>query len=237
MIDRSRILFVIPARGGSKGIPGKNIKPLNQKPLIYYSIELARQFAPDENICVSTDSESIADCLFSIDMHLPFMRPHELATDKASMHETLLHAVVHYEKQGLFFSTLVLLQPTSPFRKKEQLQEMLDIYTPDIDMLVSVSKSKNNPYFNLFEEQDNGFLALSKQSTYVSRQESPSVYAYNGAFYIINIDSLKKSLPSAFERIKKYEMDAITSVDLDTLLDWNWAEFLLEKKMVITNDF
>lgn len=220
------LLFVIPARGGSKGIPGKNYKLLNGKPLIQYSIDLARKFVPDQQICLTTDDEKILQCAKSIGLLPEFTRPGKLATDVSGIYETLLHAIAHYKNQGNIFSTIVLLQPTSPFRKKKQLDEMLELFEPKLDMVVSVKKSKENPYYNLFEENRLGFLELSKKSNFVTRQECPKVYSYNGAFYIINIASLLECPIHQFKNILKFEMDELTSTDLDTMIDWKWAEFL-----------
>src|SRR5215212_5770611 len=114
-------LFVIPARGGSKGIPGKNIRLLDGKPLIQYTIEFARLFVPDGNICVTTDSPEIAECVSGLGYEIPFIRPAELATDTAGSREVLLHVLEHYENKEKYFDNLVLLQPTSPFRLQHHL--------------------------------------------------------------------------------------------------------------------
>jgi len=223
-------LFVIPARGGSKGIPRKNIKLFDNKPLIYYSIELARLFTSDENICVSTDSEEISTCVRHVGLEVPFLRPSELATDKAGTYEVLQHAISFYRSKGKEYDALVLLQPTSPLRKKEHLQETMAMYTGGLDMVVSVKESAANPYFNLFEENGQGFLALSKEGQYNRRQDMPKVYEYNGAIYIINTGSLlsKKSFRE-FSAIRKYVMDERYSIDLDTPDDWEYAEYLIRK--------
>jgi CMP-N,N'-diacetyllegionaminic acid synthase len=231
-MKQKELLFIIPARGGSKGIPEKNIKPLHGKPLIHYSIELARQFVPDNQICVSTDDMRIANCVRSINLEPPFTRPAHLATDTSGTYETLVHAIDFYKSQGRFFSTIVLLQPTSPFRKAEQLKQMLEMYKPDLEMLVSVKESNEIPYYNMYEEDEVGYLKLSKSSSYVTRQECPSIYTYNGAFYIINTNALLKTPLHKFTKIRKYVMDDISSTDLDTIFDWQWAEFLLERELV-----
>ena len=114
-------LFIITARGGSKGIPGKNIKPLNGKPLLYYSIDIARHFVKDNLICLSTDSDEIIKSANAYGLNVPFVRPNELSGDEAGTYEVLLHAIGHCESNGIKFSKVVLLQPTSPFRKKEAL--------------------------------------------------------------------------------------------------------------------
>lgn len=227
-----KTLFVITARGGSKGIPGKNIKPLGGKPLLHYAIEQARALAADDDICLSTDDIAIAESAMSVGLNIPFMRPDALSTDTAGSYEVLLHALNHYEQTGRLYDALVLLQPTSPFRTAKQIGEAMQLSSPDVDMVVSVTNSKANPYYNLFEEDTNGFLHRSKPGNYVRRQDAPPVYEYNGAIYVINTASLKALPIAEFERVRKYEMDPVTSLDLDTPLDWDFAEFLIERKIV-----
>jgi CMP-N,N'-diacetyllegionaminic acid synthase len=228
-VSFSDFLFVIPARGGSKGIPGKNIKELGGKKLIYYAIDLARKFAVDSQICVSTDSIEIKNVVEEYGLEVPFLRPAELSTDKSGTREVLQHALDFYASKGRTFKAIVLLQPTSPFRTIKHLQEAFGLYTTEIDMVVSVVEPDANPYYNLFEENESGFLQQSKPGQYTRRQDCPKVYQYNGAIYLINVNSVKLVPLNKFEKIIKFEMDNVSSVDLDTPLDWNWAEFLLSK--------
>ena len=226
-------LVIIPARGGSKGIPHKNIKPLNGKPLIYYTIDVARAIVPDDNICVSTDDNEIIQCVEKHNLKVPFVRPAELATDTAGTYEVLLHALNFYEKQGKQFDNIILLQNTSPFRTAEDVKKSLALYSDDIDMVVSVKETSSNPYYNCFEEDNKGFLKISKgDGLFTRRQDVPKAYEYNGAIYVINPDSLKKMPLGKFTRRKKYVMDDIHSVDLDNMIDWKFAEFLLNEKLV-----
>lgn len=226
-----RPLFVIPARGGSKGIPGKNIKLLDGKPLIHYSLEYARLFAGDEHICLTTDDEAIAACALRIGYQVPFMRPGELAGDQAGSYDVLRHALAFYEDKGRIFDTLVLLQPTSPFRLPQHFEEALATFNHELDMVVSVTESAYNPYYNLFEEGETGLLSISKGvGGYQRRQDVPPVYAYNGSIYIINTASLRRHRGfQAFNRTKKYVMDARYSIDLDVPADWAYAEFLIKQ--------
>ncbi|MEW7289532.1 acylneuraminate cytidylyltransferase family protein [Aquimarina sp. 2304DJ70-9] len=226
-----RPLVVIPARGGSKGIPKKNIKLLNGKPLIAYAIEMALEVFPKDDICVSTDNDEIALEAEKAGLEILFKRPKELATDTAGTQEVLLHAIDFYEKKDNTYDTLVLLQPTSPFRKSKHLKEALELYSSDLDMVVSVKESKGNPYYNLFEEE-NGLLKKSKKGQYVRRQDVPKVYEYNGAIYIINIKSLKNNTISSFSKVKKYVMDEISSMDLDNHLDWKICELLIKEESI-----
>ena len=225
-------LFLIPARGGSKGIPGKNFKYLGDKPLIHYSLEVARTLSKDENICVSTDDSNIVKAVETVGYETPFIRPEELASDTASSYEVMLHAIRHYESIGRNYETLVLLQPTSPFRKAWQVKEAIEIFTSDIDMVVSVKLTKASPYYLLMEEDQEGWLQKSKTSTFTRRQDVPPVYELNGAIYVINIERLKQQPLHEFTRVKKYVMDEITSVDIDDPLDWVVSEALIEKGLV-----
>ena len=145
-----KTLFLIPARGGSKGLPGKNILPLNGKALINYSIEYARLFSSDDAICVSTDSKEIANVAASVGYNVPFFRPESISHDNAAMYDVLVHALNHYENDSKYFDLIALLQPTSPFRRKEFYLDSLNLINPGIDMVVSVNEAKANPYFNLF---------------------------------------------------------------------------------------
>ena len=225
------LLFLIPARGGSKGIPGKNIKRLCGKPLIFYSIEFARHFSRDEDICVSTDDPEIKKCAESIGISVPYIRPAELATDQAGTYDVIQHAIAWYKNLDKKYDAVVLLQPTSPFRLKKHLQEALRLFNNQIDMVVGVIESPYNPYFNLFEENNDGNLSLSKAGNHQSRQEAPPVYALNGLLYIINTEALEKYQSiSEFKFIKKYLMASEFNVDLDTPDDWDYAEYLANKR-------
>ena len=226
-----KTLYIIPARGGSKGIPGKNIKPLAGKPLIAYSVEVAQQLAPDCDICVTTDDLEIIATVENMGIKVPFVRPAELATDHSGTYEVLLHALNHYEQQGISYDRIVLLQPTSPFRTVDDVNNCLKLYTPDIDMVVSVKQASANPYYNAFETDENGFLHISKgEGNYTRRQDAPPVLEYNRAVYVINTQSLRKMPLNKFPRRRMCEMSAEHSIDLDTPTDWLIAESILKSR-------
>ena len=223
-------LFVIPARGGSKGIPGKNIKMLGDKPLISYSIDIARSIVSDENICVSTDDQRIIKVVESLGLKIPFTRPAHLATDQAGTFEVVLHALNFFEQQGKFYESIVLLQPTSPFRTTLDVLDAMKVFDLETDMVVSVKETKSNPYFMLFEESSDGYLYPSKTGNFFRRQDVPKVYEYNGAIYVINTRSLRKyNSLRAFQKVKKYVMDEFHSLDIDQPIDWKIAEIYLEQ--------
>lgn len=223
-----KILYVIPARGGSKGIPYKNIKPLNGKPLIYYSIDVARQLTDDENICVTTDDDKIIEVVKKYGLGVPFKRPEYLATDSATTNDVLLHAIDYYENNGKNYDILVLLQPTSPLRKAVQVQGALKLYNDQLDMVVSVKGSHAASV--ICAENESGFLELCFNELGSRRQDLSSFYEYNGAIYIINIAKLKEKGLSGFTKKKKYVMDELSSIDIDIPLDLIIVESILKQK-------
>ena len=233
MTMTDNILVIIPARGGSKGIPRKNIKVLNGKPLIEYTIDCARAISSDENICVSTDDDEIIDVVQAYGLHVPFKRPAELASDTAGTYEVLLHALEFYERQGRHFDVVVLLQNTSPFRTPDHVKEALALYDENLDMVVSVKECAANPYYCVFEENAEGYLHVCKgEGNITRRQDAPKVYEYNGAIYVINVTSLKQMPLNKFTKRRKYIMDELHSLDLDTMIDWQIAEMMLNEKMI-----
>ena len=192
-----RSLFLIPARGGSKGIPHKNIKELNGKPLIHYSIDIARAVADDEDICVSTDDEEIIKCVEQMGLKVPFVRPAELASDTATTSDVICHAINYYKSLGKEYDNVVLLQPTSPLRKAYQVKEAMELYTKAIElnptfaeayMNLGVLKEKNNDYKGAMIEYDNAI------------KSNPG---YADAYY--NRGALKERLNDDVEAMKDFD--------------------------------
>lgn len=224
----SKPLFIIPARGGSKGIPRKNIKELCGRPLIHYSIELARTFAPDSHIIVSTDDDEIRDVASRTGLPVPYMRPAELGGDRVGSREVILDAMDWADRQGIGYDCVVLLQPTSPMRVPADVSGALALYRPDVDMVVSVTEASCNPYYDCFETQPDGTLHVSKgDGAYTRRQDAPKAWQYNGAVYVINPTSIRRMTLGEFPRRIPYEMPRSRSVDLDTPLDWTIVESLM----------
>ena len=237
------ILFLIPARGGSKGIPNKNIIKILGKPLIGYTIEecVKVQLMFDSEICVSTDSEEIKHVAETYAINVPFLRPTDISTDTSSSEAVILHAIKWYENNGKSFDTIVLLQPTSPLRKSAHILEAIILYNKllsedAIDMVVSVKKSQANPYFNLFQENEKGFLVKSINSSFTRRQDCPETYEYNGAIYVINTQSFLDKGFLKLNRIQKYIMSEISSVDIDEPDDLALCEFFLQREINKTKD-
>jgi CMP-N,N'-diacetyllegionaminic acid synthase len=223
-----RTLVVIPARSGSKGLPDKNIKVLNGKPLIHYSIEVAQQIFNNEDICVSTDSDKYIKVAEKTGLRIPFVRPETLSTDNATTQDVLLHCLDFYEQKGVFYDYILLLQPTSPFREKKHLEDILMVNNEDCDMIVSVKETDSNPYYVLLEENEEGYLKKLMKGEFTRRQDCPKVYEYNGSMYLIRVSSMKEKLISSFTKIKKYEMHSKYSLDIDSEIDFKLAEVLLD---------
>lgn len=220
------ILVVIPARGGSKGLPGKNIKELCGRPLIGYSIDVARTITSDAHICVSTDDSQIKSVVENYGLKVPFLRPEALGTDSSTTNDVLLHAIEYYEKQGRQYEKILLLQPTSPLRTEKEVKEALALYHDDIDMVVSVTES-HAPSVLCVDNMD-GFLELVHNKRAEGRQSLPTFYEYNGAIYVINVKSLKEKGLGSFTRKIKYVMSKETSIDIDDIYDFMLAEQVIQ---------
>ncbi|MDE6669796.1 MAG: acylneuraminate cytidylyltransferase family protein [Muribaculaceae bacterium] len=223
-----KTLYLITARGGSKGIPGKNIRPFLGKPLICHAIDNARDAgANDADILVSTDSEDIRKVAEDYGLKVPFMRPANLATDTASSYDVIVDCLRRLAAEGYNYDRVVLLQPTSPLRTADDIRHAEALWRPDIDMVVSVCPAKTNPYYGAFETDVEGLLHISKgDGRYTRRQDAPEVWEYNGAVYVMTVASLLRGPMSDFRRIVPSVMPSERSVDLDTPLDWEIAEHI-----------
>ena len=189
----------------------------------------------DNDICVTTDSDEIIDVVKKHGMEVPFKRPDYLATDTASSYDVLIHALDFYKEKGIEYDWMVLLQPTTPFRKKEDLRQMLEMMTDDLDMVVSVKQAETNPYYNCYAVNEQGYLQkfIKTQFPSYGRQAArPAIYEKNGSIYVIKVSSLRKQKINDFEKVHLYKMDKVYSIDLDEPLDWIFAEAVLNAGLV-----
>ena len=232
-----RILATICARGGSKGIKNKNIRPLQGKPLIAYTIEYLKKWGKAERIVCTTDSEEIAAIAKKYGAEIPCMRPPELATDTAAKLPVLQHIVKICEQQNnTTYDIIVDLDPTAPLRKLLFLQEAFQKFVDSkANNLYSVTKAHKNPYFNMVELDEKGFAHLCKKSDTVRRQDAKMVYELNASIYIYNRDFLLSAHSIHSDKTIIYEMPDIASVDIDRELDFLFIEYLL-KNGVFTFD-
>jgi CMP-N-acetylneuraminic acid synthetase len=227
------ILITICARGGSKGIPGKNIKLLNGKPLINYTIEIAKQFADKvgAQIAISTDDLDIIKAAQNCDVITDYVRPIHLATDQAGKIDTVIDLLNFEEKNNnLRYDCILDLDVTSPLRTIEDLDESFNKFnSSDALTLFSVNTAVRNPYFNMVEQNMNGYFDLVKKQNVgvMSRQTAPLVYELNASFYWYKryfFDLGHKS--PITDKSLVYVMPHIC-FDLDNPIDFYFMEFLM----------
>lgn len=228
-----RILITICARGGSKGIPGKNIKCLNGRPVIDYSIKHAFSFAKlhkKADVVLSTDSQEIKEVAESCGLKTEYVRPDFLANDTVGKIEVLDHILKYEEeKRKKEYDVLLDLDVSSPLRTINDLQQAFKMLTQNKEArnIFSVSKPHKNPYFNVVELKEDGFYKLVKQSDSRSRQSAPIVYDMNASFYIYRREFFEQNLMSAItDKSLIFLMDHIC-FDIDEPLDFDVMEFLI----------
>ena len=218
MFKDHSILAVIPARGGSKGIPGKNIIEVAGRPLIAYTLEAAKNSRFIDYVLVSTDSEEIADAARKYGGEVPFLRPDELASDTAKTIDAVLHCVKEMEKLGKSFDTVILLQPTSPLRTAEDIDGAIELFFKNGEKsLVSVSELDVNPVL-IRRVEDGRAVPILNESSTVRRQDFKKYYRVNGAIYINKASELG-SETSLNDNETAYIMDSSHCIDIDSMED------------------
>lgn len=232
-----KIVAIIPARGGSKGIPNKNIKLFNGKPLIHYAIELARA-AQRKGIIfdhiVSTDSEEIASIAKEMEGNVPFLRPAELATDGSAVVDTAIHAVNWWEKNhGDTIHSILILQPTNPLTAGEDIKNSVKHYLdnqPEAKCLISVCDAQHIRLSSLYHEKGKYLEQIFKDVDPSERRQTlKKLYWRNGAVYITRRDLLLKEQKIISEIPLSYTMPRDRSVAIDDIFDWNLAELLIKR--------
>lgn len=223
-----KILGIIPARGGSKGVPGKNIKILGTKPLIHYTLEAARQSKLLSNIIVSTDSDAIADCVKAQGDYVPFMRPAFLALDQTPTLPVIQHALNFFLAKGEEYDAVCLLQVTNPFRVPGFIDRAITRFAEqDCDALVSVLPVPHefNPHW-VFETGAQGFLkiATGEEKIITRRQDLPRAYFRDGSVYLTRTEILLKQNSLYGCKLGYIENDPQWHVNIDTPEDWAKAE-------------
>jgi CMP-N,N'-diacetyllegionaminic acid synthase len=228
----SHLLCTISMRGGSKGVPDKNLRKLYGKPLMAYTIEQAIQSELFEHVVVSTDSEKITEVAISFGAEAWFLRPPEMATDEASKLPAIRHALLESERHfGHKFDVLVDLDVTSPLRRIGDITGAYEQFVrEDADILITANPSRKNPYFNMVENVD-GRIQIVKQldKPIVRRQDAPQVFGMNASIYIWKREALLGYDTLFTDRTVLYVMPEERSVDIDTELDWNIVEYIIGK--------
>jgi CMP-N-acetylneuraminic acid synthetase len=219
-----KTLGVIPARGGSKGIPRKNVRPIAGKPLMAWTIEAALRSASLEVVVVSTDDEETAEEARRWGAQVPFLRPSALAQDDTPGVDPVLHALDHLPG----FDSVLLMQPTSPLRSAEDIDACVALArTLDAVAVVSISEPGQHPYWMYRLGPDRKLQTLTDQPLTLRRQDLPPVYALNGALYFGRADWLRRHRTFITADTVGYVMPPERSLDVDTRHDWQVAELLL----------
>jgi CMP-N-acetylneuraminic acid synthetase len=222
-------IATICARGGSQGLPGKNIRPLHGKPLIAWTIEQALACGAIDGVYVSTDDPAIAEVARAFGAEVPGLRPAELATAAAPKLPVIAHLVGEVEAAGESVSRIVDLDPTSPLRHLADIESCLDLLDEDTDCVITAYPAEKNPYFNMVELDAEGLAGLSKPlaTAVTGRQQAPAVYAMNASIYVWHRHSLAKGIWAG--RTRLHVMPRERSIDVDSLIDFELVELIMAK--------
>lgn len=230
MYRNKKFLGLITARGGSEGVPRKNIKLLGGKPLIWWTISEAIKSKYLDRLIVSTEDIEIATISKMYNCEVPFMRPIELASNTSTSFDVVKHVLSKIEG----YDYLVLLQPTSPFRKSFQIDEAIELCIENECDVVSVLRLSISPY-KTYRLNAIGRLEPILGMKFDRRQDEPVSYATNGALYINNIENLLDRGGFIGENTIPYIMDDLSSIDIDTYFDWTIAELLINQAVYKIN--
>ena len=231
-----KVLCTICARGGSKGVKNKNIKEINKKPLIAYTIEQAQKSKLFEHIVISTDSDNIANISKKYGAEVFFKRNAEMASDTAGKLDVIKDAFMRSEKHyGYIFDYLIDLDATAPLRVAKDITDSFQQFLDnDNDNLITAMPSRRSPYFNLVEQDKSGKVYLSKtlDSNIVRRQDAPKSYDMNASIYIWKRDVILNEKSLFLEKTGLYIMPEERSIDIDSELDYKFVEFLMKENNV-----
>ena len=228
-------ICLIAARGGSKGVPNKNIRLLGRKPLIAYAIETALASHAFEHVIVSTEDRKIAKIAKEFGAEVPFQRPNYLATDSASMTDVIKHAIIKLRKLDYSFDTLVNIDCTVPFINSKDIQGALLLFNKtSCDLVCSVYRQHLNPYFNMMEKNKQGFLRFSKRTTknLENRQSAPVVFQLTGLF-VLNVNKFMKYKKFYMPKALPYEIPPERGLMIDTEFEFKIAELIVKHKLKI----
>lgn len=226
----------ICARGGSKGVPRKNIRDLQGKPLIAHTIEQALACREIDHVYVSTDDEEIAAAARAAGALVPFIRPAELATSEAGKLRAIIHLIENIEQSGVEVTRIIDLDPTSPLRTIQDIENAAALLTAETDVVITGYAADKNPYFNMVEQKPDGNIRLVCESKDgpLSRQAAPDIFSMNASIYVWHRHSLEKGLWEGQTRL--YEMPHDRSVDIDSPLDFKIVELLMKDREDTQND-
>jgi CMP-N-acetylneuraminic acid synthetase len=229
------IVAFIFARGGSKGLPGKNIKTFSGKPLIAWSIEQAKQVQSIDRVIVSTDSNEIAKIAKDYGAEIPFLRPKDISEDDSPEWKAWRHALSFLlETEGKMPDIMLSIPATAPLRRVVDIEECLSLYQKgDTDVVITTTDSHRNPYFNMVKDTEDGNVDLiirPKEKLY-RRQDAPIVYDMTTVAYVMNPQFIMYNESIFDGRTKAVKVPLETSIDIDNIFDFKMAEFFLDNKV------
>lgn len=230
------LLATVAARGGSKGVKNKNIRPLLGKPLIAHTLLQLKAWGKYARLVVSTDSEDIAEAARACGAEVPYLRPAELATDTSGKMDALRHCLIHCERHyGMRFDAVFDLDATAPVRRPADMDNMISLYTQSgADCVFSVVNARKNPYFNMVEQNADGTVSLSKTlpSNVRRRQDAPKVYDMNASMYVYRREFLLdpvNNMPYS-GKSAAYVMGEAAAYDIDAELDFAIVEMIMARE-------
>jgi len=234
MYRDKKILAIIPARGGSKGLPGKNIRPLLGKPLIGWSIEQALQSEFIDEIFISTDSPEIAKVAECFGVNVSELRPTGLAADETPSSAFIEYTIKKYIKEGKCFDYVILLEPTSPLREVEDIDNAIKILVdkPEFDSIVGVCKAEDvHPAFMVSINKDGGLNPYENEMKALRRQELPDVYFFEGSVYVSKCDAFLEKHAFYHDSTLPYIVQKWKSPEIDDIIDFITVEAILKAKI------
>lgn len=233
MYKGKRILAIIPARGGSKGLPGKNIKEMCGKPLIAWSIEHAQKSKYVDDLFISTDSQEIANVAEKYGAPCPELRPTELARDTAPSSEFIIYTLEKMKKERLNFDYFILLEPTSPLRDVEDVDKSIEMLVdnPESESVVGVAMSGTiHPAFMVVVGKNGYLQALEPDKQTLRRQDLPNVYFFEGSVYVSKVDAYLKKKTFYHDKTVPYIVPDWKSHEVDDYVDFKVIETIMELK-------
>jgi CMP-N,N'-diacetyllegionaminic acid synthase len=226
-----RVLGLIPARGGSKGVPRKNVRLLGGKPLLHYTAEAALAARRLDRVILSTDDEEVAEVGRAAGLEVPFLRPGMLADDAAPMFPTIVHALRQLAAEGASFDALCLLQPTNPFRRAAEIDAcvaLLEDAPADTVFTVLPVPPEHNPHWVYFSQDGLLKLSTNEAAPIARRQDLPPAFHREGSVYVARCSVILDQGTLYGPRIVGYPLDPARRVNIDTMADWDRAEALLQ---------
>ena len=230
-----KYIILICVREGSKGLPGKNIKPLNGIPLIGWTINIAKQINRASRIIVSTDSEEIAKLALDYGAEAPFMRPKELAQDNSPEWKSWRHALHYLQKnEGELPHAMVSIPATAPLRLSLDIENCLNMFSKgDCDAVITMTEGHRSPWYNMVKIEGDGSIGLlmPTNGNFFRRQDTPSIYDVTTVAYVLD-PAFVLTKTSLFQgRVKAVEIPVERAIDIDTMFDFDIAEFLMKRRL------